>query len=48
MAISGNRESYGGRYLPLLASAVLDGNKFGAARNVTPINLQSVLVSILQ
>lgn len=37
-------ESYGGRYLPLFASAVVDGNKFAMARNVSEINLQSVLI----
>lgn len=37
-------ESYGGRYLPLYTSAVYDGNAYAAARNVTPINLQSVLI----
>lgn len=35
-------ESYGGRYLPLFASAVLDGNMYAEARNMTPVNLQSV------
>ncbi|KAK8845643.1 hypothetical protein IAR55_006359 [Kwoniella newhampshirensis] len=37
-------ESYGGRYLPLFASAVLDGNMYAEARNVTPVNLQSVMI----
>lgn len=37
-------ESYGGRYLPVFAAAVLDGNVYAAARNVTPINLASVAI----
>ncbi|KAK8845458.1 hypothetical protein IAR55_006171 [Kwoniella newhampshirensis] len=37
-------ESYGGRYLPVFASAVIDGNKALIAEGKTPINLQSVLI----
>ncbi|RSH85597.1 hypothetical protein EHS25_003736 [Saitozyma podzolica] len=37
-------ESYGGRYLPLFASAVVDGNKALIKEKKTPINLQSVLI----
>lgn len=33
-----------GRYLPIFASAVADSNRFAAARNVTPVNLQSVAI----
>ncbi|WWC66700.1 uncharacterized protein I206_100604 [Kwoniella pini CBS 10737] len=37
-------ESYGGRYLPLFASAVVDGNKKLVKEGKAPINLQSVLI----
>ncbi|KAL7415404.1 Alpha/Beta hydrolase protein [Mrakia frigida] len=37
-------ESYGGRYLPVYTSAIYDGNAYAAARNVTPINLRSVMI----
>ncbi|WWD22404.1 hypothetical protein CI109_106895 [Kwoniella shandongensis] len=37
-------ESYGGRYLPVFASAVVDGNKALVAEGKKPINLQSVLI----
>jgi carboxypeptidase C (cathepsin A) len=35
-------ESYGGRYLPVFASAVLDGNALAEERGVGAINLKSV------
>ncbi|KAF9561528.1 serine carboxypeptidase [Agrocybe pediades] len=37
-------ESYGGRYLPLFASAVYDQSAKLAAAGLTPINLQSVMI----
>ncbi|EJD36685.1 peptidase S10, serine carboxypeptidase [Auricularia subglabra TFB-10046 SS5] len=37
-------ESYGGRYLPVFASAVYDSNAKALAEGRTPINLQSVLI----
>ncbi|OCF45215.1 cathepsin A (carboxypeptidase C) [Kwoniella heveanensis CBS 569] len=37
-------ESYGGRYLPVFASAVVDGNKALVKAGKTPINLQSVMI----
>ncbi|ORX34677.1 Alpha/Beta hydrolase protein [Kockovaella imperatae] len=37
-------ESYGGRYLPVFASAVHDGNKALIAAGKAPINLKSVLI----
>ncbi|KJA20896.1 hypothetical protein HYPSUDRAFT_141602 [Hypholoma sublateritium FD-334 SS-4] len=37
-------ESYGGRYLPLFASAVYDQNARLIAAGLTPINLQSVMI----
>jgi carboxypeptidase C (cathepsin A) len=37
-------ESYGGRYLPLFGAAIVDGNGYAAARNVTPINLKSIAI----
>ncbi|KAF8190071.1 serine carboxypeptidase [Pholiota molesta] len=37
-------ESYGGRYLPLFASAVYDQNTRLIAAGMTPINLQSVMI----
>ncbi|RXK37197.1 cathepsin A (carboxypeptidase C) [Tremella mesenterica] len=37
-------ESYGGRYLPVFASAVVDGNKALKASGRTPINLKSVMI----
>ncbi|KAH7100866.1 peptidase S10, serine carboxypeptidase [Auriculariales sp. MPI-PUGE-AT-0066] len=37
-------ESYGGRYLPVFASAVYDANAIAVAEGRTPINLQSVLI----
>ena len=33
-----------GRYIPLFASAVFDGNKALVAEGKTPINLQSVMI----
>ncbi|WVQ80388.1 hypothetical protein IAT38_002493 [Cryptococcus sp. DSM 104549] len=37
-------ESYGGRYLPVFASAVVDGNKALVKAGKKPINLQSVMI----
>ncbi|KAF8168542.1 serine carboxypeptidase [Crassisporium funariophilum] len=37
-------ESYGGRYLPLFASAVYDQNARLVAAGMTPVNLQSVMI----
>ncbi|WRT63688.1 uncharacterized protein IL334_000611 [Kwoniella shivajii] len=37
-------ESYGGRYLPIFASAVVDGNKHLIKHGKKPINLQSVMI----
>ncbi|EJD36520.1 serine carboxypeptidase [Auricularia subglabra TFB-10046 SS5] len=37
-------ESYGGRYLPVFASAVYDSNAKAVADGRTPVNLQSVLI----
>ncbi|PPR07804.1 hypothetical protein CVT26_014989 [Gymnopilus dilepis] len=37
-------ESYGGRYLPLFASAVYDQNARLVTAGMTPINLQSVMI----
>ncbi|PFH45567.1 hypothetical protein AMATHDRAFT_158699 [Amanita thiersii Skay4041] len=37
-------ESYGGRYLPLFASAVYDQNAIMVAAGMTPINLTSVMI----
>ncbi|KZV85984.1 serine carboxypeptidase [Exidia glandulosa HHB12029] len=37
-------ESYGGRYLPVFASAVYDANAKAVAEGRTPINLKSVLI----
>ncbi|KAF8959809.1 serine carboxypeptidase [Flammula alnicola] len=37
-------ESYGGRYLPLFASAVYDQNAQLVAAGLTPVNLQSVMI----
>ncbi|KAL7418832.1 hypothetical protein Q5752_006516 [Cryptotrichosporon argae] len=37
-------ESYGGRYLPLFASAVYDGNRELVKKGKEPINLQSVMI----
>ncbi|WWC99367.1 hypothetical protein V866_006268 [Kwoniella sp. B9012] len=37
-------ESYGGRYLPVFASAVVDGNRKLIKEGKTPINLQSVMI----
>ena len=37
-------ESYGGRYLPVFASTVIDGNKALKAAGKAPINLQSVMI----
>ncbi|KAJ9118615.1 hypothetical protein QFC22_003835 [Naganishia vaughanmartiniae] len=37
-------ESYGGRYLPVFASAILDGNKDLVAKGLDPINLKGVLI----
>ncbi|KAH7098173.1 peptidase S10, serine carboxypeptidase [Auriculariales sp. MPI-PUGE-AT-0066] len=37
-------ESYGGRYLPVFASAVYDANALAVAEGRAPINLQSILI----
>jgi cathepsin A (carboxypeptidase C) len=37
-------ESYGGRYLPVFASAILDGNKDLVAKGLDPVNLKGVLI----
>lgn len=37
-------ESYGGRYLPVFASAVHDNNKKLIANKKEPINLKSVMI----
>ena len=37
-------ESYGGRYLPVFASAVYDSNAVAIAEGRVPINLQSVII----
>lgn len=37
-------ESYGGRYLPVFASAVVDGNKQLIKEGMAPINLNSVMI----
>uniref|UniRef100_D8PLX6 Carboxypeptidase n=1 Tax=Schizophyllum commune (strain H4-8 / FGSC 9210) TaxID=578458 RepID=D8PLX6_SCHCM len=37
-------ESYGGRYLPVFASEIIDQNAIAAQENRSPINLQSVLI----
>lgn len=37
-------ESYGGRYLPVFASAVYDHNAKIVAEGRTPINLKSVMI----
>jgi cathepsin A (carboxypeptidase C) len=37
-------ESYGGRYLPLFASAILDGNKALVKQGLEPVNLKGVLI----
>lgn len=37
-------ESYGGRYIPVLASAVLDGNKRNKAEGRPEVNLKSVMI----
>lgn len=37
-------ESYGGRYLPIFASAVVDGNKQLIKEGKSPINLNSVMI----
>jgi len=37
-------ESYGGRYLPVFAAAVYDGNKALVAAGSAPINLKSVMI----
>jgi cathepsin A (carboxypeptidase C) len=37
-------ESYGGRYLPVFASAVVDGNPILKSKGLTPINLKGVLI----
>ena len=37
-------ESYGGRYLPLFASAILDGNKALVKHGLEPVNLKGVLI----
>ncbi|KIR37376.1 cathepsin A (carboxypeptidase C) [Cryptococcus deuterogattii MMRL2647] len=37
-------ESYGGRYLPVFASAVVDGNKQLIKEGKSPINLNSVMI----
>ncbi|KAL1663142.1 Alpha/Beta hydrolase protein [Schizophyllum commune] len=37
-------ESYGGRYLPVFASEIIDQNAMAAQENRSPINLQSVLI----
>lgn len=37
-------ESYGGRYLPVFASAIYDNNKALVAAKKEPINLQSVMI----
>jgi len=37
-------ESYGGRYIPLFASAVYDQNAWLSAKGLTPINLTSVMI----
>lgn len=37
-------ESYGGRYLPLFASAILDGNKALIKHGLEPVNLKGVLI----
>ncbi|KAH7098183.1 peptidase S10, serine carboxypeptidase [Auriculariales sp. MPI-PUGE-AT-0066] len=36
--------SYGGRYIPVYASAIYDANRLAAAQGRTPINLQSILL----
>ncbi|WVN87339.1 uncharacterized protein L203_102517 [Cryptococcus depauperatus CBS 7841] len=37
-------ESYGGRYLPVFASAIIDGNKQLIREDKTPINLKSIMI----
>lgn len=37
-------ESYGGRYIPVLASAVLDGNKRNREEGRPEVNLKSVMI----
>lgn len=37
-------QSYGGRYIPLFAGAILDHNSKAVAGGMTPINLQSVMI----
>lgn len=37
-------ESYGGRYLPVFASAVHDNNAKLVAKKKTPVNLKSVMI----
>lgn len=37
-------ESYGGRYLPLFASAVLDANIVAKKEGREPVNLQSLMI----
>lgn len=37
-------ESYGGRYLPIFAAAVVDGNAHLIKKDIAPINLQGVLI----
>ncbi|KAH9992500.1 serine carboxypeptidase [Russula compacta] len=37
-------ESYGGRYIPLFASAVYDQNTFLVEKGLTPVNLTSVII----
>lgn len=37
-------ESYGGRYLPLFASAIVDGNKALIKQGLEPVNLKGVLI----
>lgn len=37
-------ESYGGRYLPLYASAVYDMNPYLVKKGYKPVNLTSVMI----
>lgn len=39
-------ESFGGRYIPLFASAVYDQNAKLSAAGLTPINLKSVMIGM--
>lgn len=37
-------KSYGGRYVPLFASAIIDHNKQAVAGGMTPVNLKSIML----